>query len=301
MSTNFGGNFPAVRKVNQRDKLMFLAVVGLLFSLVLLIFLFSNRGGTAAPAAKTQTKTKAVTAQVGTLTLYASNRRISSGSKLSNFKFKPIYWPRNSIPDGAVRDLAELRGMFAKKEIPSGMPIQRGHLTKQAVMESLQITPGMRAVTIAIDATRGVEGWAQPGARVDVILTYNTEGELVSKVIVENARVLSLGGDSRTIDEMGNRNRSDLKNRTITLEVAPPDALEVQTSIELGKISLIMRSQEDDRALSITEVGTNSIAGGRHGSQSRKSCNNGKMRVGGQEYIIDCDGTLIRQINPNEP
>ena len=300
MSTNFGGNFPAVRKVNQRDKLMFLAVVGLLFSLVLLIVLFSNRDKKTARVAEAKTAA-AVTAEVGTLTLYAASKRITSGSKLSNFKFKPVYWPRNSIPEGAVRDLAELRGMYAKKEIPSGMPIQRTHLTKQAVMESLQITPGMRAVTIAIDATRGVEGWAQPGARVDVVLTYNTEGELKSKVIVENARVLSLGGDSRSIEDRGNRNRSDTQQRTITLEVAPPDALEVQTSIELGKISLIMRAQDDNRALSITEVGTNSIAGGRLGSKARKQCNNGKMRVGGQEYIIDCDGTLIRQIDPNEP
>lgn len=301
MSTNFGGNFPAVRKVNQRDKLMFLAVVGLLVSLVLLIFLFSNRAKATSDQRAVIEKKEPVAAAVGTITLFAASKRITAGSKLADFKFKQVYWPRNSVPEGAVRDLAELRGMFAKIDIPDGVPLQRTHLTKRVLMESLTITPGMRAVTIPVDEKSGVEGWAQPGARVDVVLTYMNEGELKSKVIVENARVLSLGGDSRTIDERSGDQKQAQSRRTITLEVAPQDALKVQTSLQLGRLALIMRSKEDDRALSITEVGQNTIDGGRSGASQKRTCNNGKMRVGGKEYIIDCDGSLTQLANPNEP
>ena len=69
------------------------------------------------------------------------------------------------------------------------------------------LTPGMRAVTIKTDEIAGVGGFITPGDRVDVVLTRdagaidevkkNAEGAagstIASEIVVENAKVLSVG------------------------------------------------------------------------------------------------------------
>jgi Flp pilus assembly protein CpaB len=136
-----------------------------------------------------------------------------------------------------------------------------------------------------------------------VILTYTQEGNLKSKIIVENARVLSLGGDSRSLDERMGALKKVESQRTITLEVTPQDALKVQTSMQLGTLALVMRAPEDDRAPIVTEVGANQIDSsyGSRNQIQKQTCSKGTMRVGGKEYLVDCDGSLTQVLNPEEP
>ncbi|MCB0336449.1 MAG: Flp pilus assembly protein CpaB, partial [Bdellovibrionales bacterium] len=153
------------------------------------------------------------------------------------------------------------------------------------------------AVTIEIDSQSSVEGWARPGTKVDVTLTYMSNQELTSKVIVQNARVLSYGGDATLVtDHFGSLNRKSVKpGSTITLEVSPGDALKIQTSKQLGSLSLLMRAPEDDKAAAVTEVDRNLIDGAKAKIEPQvKTCKRGKMRLEGKEYIIDCDGSIAQ-------
>ncbi|RIL09937.1 MAG: hypothetical protein DCC75_05460 [Proteobacteria bacterium] len=92
-------------------------------------------------------------------------------------------------------------------------------------------------------------------------------------------------------------------SKTITLEVATEDALKIQTARQMGRLSLIMRSSDDQKAIETTEVDQNKV-GGMEGKQSNKlsnqsQCTRGKMRMGGKEYIIECDGNIREIIEPN--
>lgn len=305
MSTKFGRYYPALGgKTNERERLLFIAAAGLAFSLLVVLFVvfsFSSRpeGEKAAtPAANS------IPSAIGTVTLLTPERLVRAGSKLSDIQFKEVYWPRNQVPDGAVRDTNEMKDWFAKVDLQPGVPIQRNQLAREAMQTTLPVSPGNRAVAFEVDATAGIEGHALPGTKVDVVLTFYENGNLVSKVIVQNARVLSYGGDftpadKRAIVAAGPRSTS----RTITLDVSPKDALSLTTAKQLGRLSLIMRSSEDDKGLEKTEWDADKF---KDPSQARErnqrgGCMKGTVRMAGKEYIVSCDGSINQLMNPNEP
>ena len=129
------------------------------------------------------------------------------------------------------------------------------------------------------------------------------ENNLTSKVIVQNARVLSYGGDAKlATDRVFERGRSVVKaGNTVTLEASPGDSLKIQTAKQLGNISLLMRAPEDESASPTLEVNRNQIDGGSASKRSaKKDCTRGVMRIEGKEYIIDCDGSIGQIADPED-
>ncbi len=299
MGAKFAGQYSS--KDGRRDRLMFLAAAGLAFSLLIILFLVNQK---SVEANNPVVEPVVAAATVGTVTLFVPTRNIRAGSKLTEADFRDVYWPRNTVPQEAVRDLSEIRGKYAKVDLQQDYPLRRSNLTDERLTVTLPITPGMRAVTIEVDAQAGIEGWALPGSKVDVILTYVQDGNLTSKVIVQNARVLSYAGSATAPDESlaPRMPRNVRSGSTITLEVSPGDALTIATSKALGTLGLLMRAPEDDKATATTEVNRSSIDGGNISKgHKRNDCNRGVMRIDGREYMIDCDGSITQVTNGNEP
>lgn len=293
MSTGkFGTNYPAFGRRRRRENLIFISLIVLSF-LLLSVFVLSLYSRSTA-AKQTNPAEENLPPVAGTITLYTPARDIMAGTKLSEVEFKEIFWPRNSVPDGAVREITQLQGMYAKMDIPYGEPIQLKHISNnRAEVKTIDITPGMRAITIEVNAKRGVEGWTLPGSNVDIILTYLEEGELTSKVVVENARVLSTGGDLSTAEERFPAGRKKVSvSPTVTLEVTPTDALKIETAQQLGSLSLHLRAQEDHKSSGVESVNRSDLQGDINKDQ-KTTCNRGKMRIGGKEYLVDCEGQLV--------
>jgi Flp pilus assembly protein CpaB len=198
--------------------------------------------------------------------------------------------------------------MYAKIAIPANSPLQLQQLMDKPVASSLPVTPGNRAVTIEIDATSGIEGQALPGSFVDVILTYHVNGVLTSKVIVQNTRVLSLQGSTKSVEEMdpAQKGAAPIGAKTITLDVSPRDALAITTSRQLGRLSLMMRYPGDEVVLAQdeinqNEIGPNTTVNNVNVSQSHvstaKKCIKGTYQINGKDYLLDCDNntTLLNE------
>lgn len=287
---------------SQRERLVLFAVAGLTFSLIAIsLVVLSFRPAADAKQDADLSSIAPTQSLAGTITLYAPEKFVRAGTALSSVSFKEMYWPRHNVPEGAITDIAELRGQYAKVDLPPAAPLQRSQLTREPLVATLPLTPGNRAVAIAVDETSGIEGHALPGTRVDVILTYYEEGQLTSKVIVQNARVLSLGGDTSSGPER-DRLASRRSNTTLTLDVSPKDALTIQTARQLGRISLVMRSSDDDKAPAVVDVKQTDIEGGRtNRSDAKRACTRGRIRMEGREYILECDGSLSEVVNPGEP
>ena len=110
-------------------------------------------------------------------------------------------------------------------------------------------SPGMRAVTINVDAASGSSGLIWPGDRVDLILTQmNTDpnlsvGRRVSAhTVLSNVRVVAI--DSQLVSAP-NRNAPaslDAQNRTVTLEVDEEQAQRVAVGMRLGRLSVSVRA-----------------------------------------------------------
>jgi len=310
MTSHFGGLSPFLKSRTERERLLFVAAAGLAVSLLIIVLLvvnFKRQASASADRSPSAGNNNIASVAIGTVSLIAPERLIPKGAKLSEMRFKEVYWPRNEVPEEVVRDVSELVNYYAKEDLRPGIPIQRSSLTKEISKISLPLTPGMRAVSIEVDATSSLEGHALPGTRVDVVLTHHGEDQkLISKVIVQNARVLSAGGDVTPL-----RDRSPVDKpvpnavKTITLEVSTEDALKIQTARQMGRLSLIMRAAEDVKAVEKTDMAQeeviNNTASGKRNQKNAGCQNRGKMRMGGKEYIIDCEGNINEIVDPNEP
>lgn len=302
MGAGFNKRTSVLRRRNDRERLLFITAAGLAFSLlVIMLVVLSNR-----PADARQNQVVPPASQIppalGTVTLYTPERQVRPGVKLSDVNFKEVYWPRNQVPEGAVRDLAELKDMYSKAVIEPGVPVQHSLLSNQPVEDALPLTPGNRAISIEIDQVSGLEGHALPGTKVDVTLTYMKEQQLTTKIIVQNARVLSYGGVTKAELANATGKTERVASKTITLDVAPGDALQIQTARQMGRLGLMMRTQDDDKAPSVTELSGNDIQGSRKERPApQRACTKGTVKVAGKEMVIGCDGTISELTHPDSP
>lgn len=306
MNSGFGGYYPAVRRRRDKERMMFIGAAGFLFALTILLVVVLNykESASAKEDRERERDSKIASANtMSTVALLAPSRYVRAGTKLSDVEMKQVFWPRNQVPDEAVMERGELREFFALKDLSPDVPLQKSFLTKTPGGGSLPVTPGNRAIAIEVSATEGIEGHAVAGTRVDVVLTFSEEGNLTSKVIVQNARVLSYGGDmgegpgSQVARIRGPRTTS----RTITLDVVPEDALKIATAKEVGRLSLMMRSGDDDKGLKVDQYDRFDIEGGKKKIKQGKSeaCKKGAARIGSREFVMGCDGT-IAELNPTE-
>lgn len=278
------------RRRGEKERLLLVAAAGLAASLVIIMVVVLNYKREAI-ASQTNTPTQPVPqVSMGTVTLFVPDREVAAGTKLAEIPFKEVYWPRNQVPANAVLDLAEIKNQFAKVNLPVGLPVQRQSLTAVAGRAGLPVTAGNRAVTIEVDRAQSIEGYTTPGSVVDVVLTYHEEGNLTSKVIVEGARVLSLGGDASTEKR---RPGTPTSQTTITLDVTTQDALKIQTARQMGRLSLMLRNDVDRKAVDTTVITAEDFNAKDKKPEPKQSvCTRGTIKAGDLSYVVNCDGSM---------
>jgi pilus assembly protein CpaB len=144
-----------------------------------------------------------------------------------------------------------LMGAMVKRNLGAGEAIRSDDLmrpTDHGFMAAV-LSPGMRAVTINVDAASGSSGLIWPGDRVDLILTQmnNDPGAALGRrisahTVLTNVRVVAV--DSQLI-AAANRNAAaslDAQNRTVTLEVDEEQAQRVSVGMRLGRLSVSVRA-----------------------------------------------------------
>ncbi|MFZ4541166.1 MAG: Flp pilus assembly protein CpaB [Rickettsiales bacterium] len=155
-------------------------------------------------------------------------------------------WPKGNITSSMLTNVdtkaADFNGAVARRAIEKGEPIQKNTLVRSSEggFMSAVLEGGKRAVSIAVDSTTGNAGFIFPGDRVDLILTHAVTRQAVqqraSETFVEDVRVLA-------VDQMlDNPENKAVLAKTVTLEVTPKQAEEINLAKDLGKISLSLRS-----------------------------------------------------------
>tara|TARA_B100000029_G_scaffold461914_1_gene494022 strand:+ start:4513 stop:5424 length:912 start_codon:yes stop_codon:yes gene_type:complete len=163
-------------------------------------------------------------------------------------------WPEDMLdknyvvsetPDNA--GLADFVGTTARVSIPSGVPLTREMVFRRSEAGFLTgiLSPGMRAVSVAVQPQTGASGFIMPGDYVDVIVTYNftapEEGQgsrtrQAAETILEEVRVVAVD------QELQGENEEAIVAKTITLEVTPKGAETISLGTMVGKIHLSLRS-----------------------------------------------------------
>jgi pilus assembly protein CpaB len=181
--------------------------------------------------------------------------------KLEDVRFQS--WPQDGVDPSY---LVQEKGADPKKVavgkivlhgIDPGQPITQARLLKpgESGFLAAAITPGMRAVTVPINATSGEAGFILPGDHVDVVLqehyAINVSAQVteasknlpaiatrdVATVILRDVKILAIAQNIQDIDGKPNPGAA-----TATLEVDLPQAQKIEVASTLGTLSLLLRS-----------------------------------------------------------
>jgi len=166
-----------------------------------------------------------------------------------------IQWPQDALPAGAFPTIAALLAEGSRVVLSPMEPNEPVLLAKlsgpngRASLSNL-LSPGMRAVTIKTDEIAGVGGFITPGDRVDIVLTRdagaidevktNAQGAagstIASEIVVENAKVLSVGqgADQRQTEAQ--------IASSVTVEVTVDGAGKIALARNIGTLSLQLRA-----------------------------------------------------------
>lgn len=240
MATRFGAASPAHTYAARVRWLVGGLVAVILVLVVTLVFISQQSGGPDVAQQNTNEAVAMTAPPSSTVDILVAAQRIEAGTALMPFLFvdQPVHHDR--IPEGAVlsRDRESVVGKFAKNLINANLPLIRDDMSDVKPVSPVtgSIPPGFRAVTITVDARSGVEGWAQPNTRVDVLWTYVDElGKKKVATIVHFSKILSVGG---TTGADGKAQAGVAAGTTVTLLVSELDAKKIELARSTGILSL---------------------------------------------------------------
>jgi len=167
---------------------------------------------------------------------------------------RPEYVTRSAMPDAP----AALTGAVARFEFFPGEPIREQKLVRadQGYLSAV-LAPGMRGVSVPVNAESSAGGFIVPNDRVDVVLTRSTDAGRVSEVVLANVRVLAIGKRLGEVGASGGQTDASAaegpqaqvfdKSNIATLELSPAQAGTLINAQSLGSLSLVLRSVADFR------------------------------------------------------
>jgi pilus assembly protein CpaB len=202
--------------------------------------------------------------RVATVDVLVTARPVAAGSVMAADDLRWQRWPAELAgeawlvrPDG----LSLLVGRVAAGPLPAGVPMIQAMTLAPGEGSSFAagIRPGRRAVTIAVTPAGGLAGFAEPGDRVDVLLTQAIGNRRTAQTLIADLAVLGVDGRRRG-DASPLAAASDVIAEAaidtgaappglVTLEVTPRQAEALAVAGEMGKLSLVLRGPgREDRS-----------------------------------------------------
>lgn len=165
---------------------------------------------------------------------------------------------RGSVPPSAVTDTSLIDGKVAAATIQARQfitdasfvaPAEGGGGSLAAAIGS----SGQVAVTISVDAERGVANQIAPGDRVDILVTNEQGG---ADYILQNVKVLAVGAETAAsaAGGEGEASQTAAESGLITFELSPDDAARVVAANRSGQLYLTLKPIGADKGGSDSSV-----------------------------------------------
>lgn len=164
--------------------------------------------------------------------------------------------PKEAVLSNAISVSSEVVGTVSRTEIYQGEQILSSKLVAvgEGDNETLAYTiePGMRAITIAVDATSGLSNMIAPGNHVDIIGDFLTEKtdtnsktqkQSYTVMVLENIEVLAV---DNILSKDKQQDSETAAYQTITLQVTPEQAMKLSMAQFEGELRAILRSPLDE-------------------------------------------------------
>lgn len=236
------------------------------------------------------------------LTIEVPNRAIKKGEPLEQVPFSSIKWPSSSRKSVLIKK-SDYNGYFATENLQAYTPVAVSALSQTPLDLNIVaggIPRGYRAITVKVDVESAVEGWAQTGNHVDVILmkqSSDPELGIEAKVIAENVKILSAGASA---EKVKGSVKSTQAPPTVTLLVTQEDALKVRTASTIGKLTFALRGIGDESPTQAVQMNQRNLVGGSRSLQLNKQKEKVKGMAKGPDgsmYILDENSGWIQKEN----
>jgi pilus assembly protein CpaB len=188
--------------------------------------------------------------------------QIDRGVATQGFLLKVARFPADGVPTGAFASLTELTGpnsRIALRAFAANEPILESKLAAvgSAPVMSMNLKPGMRAISVKSDEVVGVGGFVVPGDKVDVLVTRQLEQSGNAPTVVQALAedVLVLG-----VDQIDDTDKPTVA-KAVTLEVTADQAQSISLAKAVGVITLALRQTADDSKLSRKTLSAGDLGG----------------------------------------
>ena len=159
--------------------------------------------------------------------------------------------PEKQVAYGTSRDASKLIGRVLTVALPKDQPVMDTMLAPIGSSTGIVslVPDGRRAITLEVNEISGVGGMLVPGCNIDIVTTLSDKsGQMLSKTIVRNLRVLAVG---RKLTEQKESDKKDPNApeappaRTVTLDVTPTEAELIDLAAHTGTPRLVLRGSRD--------------------------------------------------------
>lgn len=240
MRTTYFGSRPYGTQSEARLKILLIAsmTVGLCTSISIIYLTWGSRERNI-PTTPQLVESPAMRA------ILIPRQEIPPGTLLSAAMFKIENRPAAQLVDAALTTYEEITGYYSKTILLSDQPITSSYVTAKPPTSAItaNIPEGYRAVTIRVNDTKSMVGWAQPGSAIDVTWITKSRGAPCIAVLVQNALILSV--DREVVP---NTHPDRPIPTTFTLRVSEEDAANILLAESSGELGVTLRGDGNGKA-----------------------------------------------------
>jgi pilus assembly protein CpaB len=178
------------------------------------------------------------------------------------------------MPADSISSLDEVVGQVSLSYLSENEPVTRSAVARRTAALGLaySVPVGQRAVAVALDPIIGVAGFLMPGDRVDVVATFTVDKLKVTKTVLQDVTLLSIGVE--VSPEEGKGAAADKAARpkeqpNATLAVTPEQAEKLILAEAWGKLRLTLRPADDRAIVSLTGIRSDVLIGTRPPAAAR--------------------------------
>ena len=164
-------------------------------------------------------------------------------------QFKIIQVPENVVVDGAITSVDQLAGKSNSEAILAGEQIPAARISGNVPGGALAIPQGMEAITVSLDASRGVAGAINTGDHVVIYGTYTDFTDIATgqkvptttSVLVPTAELLAVfrpiaSSTFGSNDESATSGEQLPGSLAVTLALSPEDTQKFVFTMETGRV-----------------------------------------------------------------
>lgn len=184
-------------------------------------------------------------------------RDLAEGTLINAGDLRWQVWPASGIEAEFVtkergRDNG-FWGSVVRARIGAGQPVTAAMLAIPGERGFLAavLAPGMRGISLPLNAILDHGGLLMPGDHIDLVLSHtvydsaaaDAPPHLIAETFAQNLRVVAID------DQLDDATRKPLAAKTVTLEVTPRQAEQIDLAEQMGALSLVLRAAGNDAAI----------------------------------------------------